>query len=190
MSGGRDRQAGVTLLEVAVAAALVGVLSLAAGRSVAVLLGAERRVAQQWRAQESVYLALGRMAREVERAGLDLLPGEEAVPAAAADDLTVQYRTGGGSPLLTRRFRAPAGVVREDRGGGAVLPLTDPAFPVTELAFRYFAAGGVPLDPAQLADPARRALIRRVEITLAVDADGDGDPDHRETAAARLRNLP
>ncbi len=194
MSGNREPSAGVTVLELVVAVAVAGLLGLAAGRSLAVLAGTERRAEQQWRAQESVYLALGRLAGEIARAGLGLVPGEEAFPAAAADSVAVQYRAGNPPQLVVRRFYleqpAPGGVVREDRGGGAVLPLTDSAFPVTGLHFRYFAAGGTPLDPAQLADAGARALIRRVEITLAVDADGDGTTDHTETTAVRILNVP
>jgi type II secretory pathway component PulJ len=173
--------ATMTLTELLVTLALVGVVSMAALG----LLEQGQRVwaigAMRAETQQSARVALARMVADVRTAGFG---GEwfDAVTVAEPDRLVLQQDLDGDGAIAAPgervTWRLAGAILRRDAGGGAQ-PVVNG---VGSLELRYFDARGLPTSVA--------AEVRSVVVALSTVSDGASatSPTTAVSTRVRLRN--
>jgi type IV pilus assembly protein PilW len=171
---------GVSLVELLVSLAVVGLLLAGVFSILRSGVGAYGWGAARIEAQQSARLALERMARELRGAGYDPTgAGIAPIVVAAPDRVTAQGDLNGNGVVdatrerVTYLLRAGESVLRRDAGGGAQ-PIIEG---VRRLTLTYFDAGGTPTT-----DPARVAVIR-----MALEVGSGAATTVMETSVA-IRN--
>ncbi len=183
----RDER-GLTLVELAVAAAVTGLLMAAVLTVFQAGLRAYAWGAARVEAQQSARAALERMARELREAGYDPTgAGLAAVVVAEPERVVFQRDLNGNgvvdptSERVTFLLRPGERVLRRDAGGGAQ-PLAEG---IRRLRLGYADAAGAPTT-----DPARVAAVRvRLETAPPAGVLAAGAGVVMETEAT-LRNVP
>ncbi len=184
MDSGRDER-GVTLVELLVVTAVVGLLMAGLLGLIQVGIQSYTWGAARVEAQQSARVALERMAKELRDAGYDPTGSGLAAVVAAEPERVVFQRDLNGNGVIdptgervTILLRPGERILRREAGGGAQ-PLVEG---VRRFRLQYFDRRRTPT-----ADPARVALIR---MTVETGRPGAGPAIVMETEVALRNRLP
>lgn len=178
---GRRAQAGHSLVDLLVAAAIMGLLMAATASLLRAGVGAWGWGVGRVEAQQALRVALERMAREIREAGFDPADaGIDAVLLAEPDRIVIQSDLNGNGVIdptrerVTYLLRTGETTLRRDAGGGAQ--------PIAEDVQR-FALSYLDRDGAPTTDPARVTAVR-IELET-----GRLGPEAAMTTLVTLRNV-
>lgn len=199
------REAGTTLIDVAITAALAALIALAVGGAIKAAVESQTRQLERMRLQREAVAAAQRLGRVLRVAGMGLGAGQAAFLQARPDALEVSYvdPSQGVQTDLLEELR-PDGTLWETlsvNGQPTVQRrLTGQDMTATRLRvlgpiFTYFDAGNADLaaslsDPDPVVAAAARRAVRRVGVALRLDGDGDLVADVTYTTSAGVWNSP
>lgn len=176
----RERMAGVTLVEVLLAAAggalLLASIMLLASR----LLVPGRSALERGQTVAGGRVAMERVLDTLRKAANDAVSDQYWLQAAADDDITIWGDADNDRVLELVRYRLVGDELRQQVGAGGERTVARGMLNAVQGVplFAYYSLGGaqaLPIDPARLGDPAVRQAVGRVLVQVVLDA-GPGTP--------------
>lgn len=185
---------GMTLVELLVSIVLGGVVGVPFVNALAVHTRALERIDARVMKTETLRVVVDVFGRDVRQAGFDPTGHRlAAIVSADATSIAMQADSDGDGIIDARSDERIAYVFHPTRGvvsrivGHQSMPLAD-GFPPDGVRFRFFDGVGREIWPRP-EDPATAEVIRRVRLTLRLDADSDAAA-FVLSADVSLRNLP